>query len=210
MAVRTKATARRNTPARKQAARKIAPRSRDAIALLRADHALVLGLFEQFEKARSSDRKQTLADRICQELRIHTRIEEEILYPAARVALDDEDMLDEAEVEHAGAKDLIAQIERGKAGEDLWDAKVKVLGEYIDHHVKEEHRDMFPELRKAKLDLREIGARLEARKQELKSGTAPRAKTASGLTGSRPKGEATVEEEGFIASLAKEIGLKRA
>lgn len=210
-----KTTARKKAPARKRtAARSSAPKAKDAIALLKADHALVLDLFEQFDKARGDGRKQTLAQKICQELRVHTRIEEEILYPAARAALDDEEIIDEADVEHAGAKDLIAQIERGKPGDDLWDAKVKVLGEYIEHHVKEEHTDMFPELRKAKLDLKEIGARLEARKMELKKGAAaPRAKAASGLTGSRkgqgPKGGEAVKDEGFIAGLAREMGLRR-
>ena len=207
--------ARKKTAARKKApARKSAPKGKDAIALLRADHALVQGLFDQFEKARGNDRKGALAKKICQELRIHTRIEEEILYPAAREALREakQELIDEAEVEHTGAKDLIGQIESGKPADGLWEAKVKVLGEYIDHHVKEEHEEMFPELRKTKLDLREIGAQLEARKRELQADGAPRDR-ASGLTGSRrgqtSKKSAPVESEGFMAGLAREIGLKK-
>lgn len=206
MAARKKAAARNTAPARKSAAK-----GKDAIALLKADHALVQGLFDQFEKARGNDRKGALAKKICQELRVHTRIEEEILYPAAREALREEDLIDEAEVEHAGAKDLIAQIESSKPGADLYDAKVTVLGEYIKHHVKEEHEEMFPKLRKTKLDLTEIGARLEARKTELQAGSAAKARP-SGLTGSRRKGskKSTVAEgEGFMAGLAREIGLKR-
>lgn len=164
MAARKKSTARKQTSSRKPA---------DAIALLRADHTLVQGLFDQFEKARNNERKGALAQQICQELTVHTRIEEEILYPAARDALRDEDLLDEAEVEHAGAKDLIAQIESGRPGADMFDAKVTVLGEYIKHHVKEEHTEMFPKLRKSKLDLKALGERLQARKTQLKEGGRP-------------------------------------
>ena len=201
MAARKKATARKTTPARKSA-----PKGKDAIALLKADHTLVQGLFDQFEKARGNDRKGALAQKICQELRVHTRIEEEILYPAAREVLRDEDLLDEAEVEHAGAKDLIAQIESSRPGAELYDAKVTVLGEYIKHHVKEEHEEMFPKLKKSKLDLKEIGARLEARKTQLqKGGATPRARS-GGLTGS--KRGAKPQSEGFFAGLARDVGLK--
>src|SRR5687768_9084278 len=100
---------------------KAARRPQDAIALLRSDHSLVEDLFEQFEKARDDKRKQTLAAKICLELKIHTQIEEEILYPAARQVLPkEEDLLDEANVEHASAKDLIEQIEAGKPGDEYW------------------------------------------------------------------------------------------
>ncbi len=147
---------------------KAAGRPKDAIALLRADHALVQDLFDQFEKAREDKRKQTLATRICMELTIHATIEEEIFYPAAREALPKaEDLLDEAEVEHASAKDLIAQIESGKPGDEQWEAKVTVLGEYIKHHVKEEQNEMFPKVRNTKLDLRALGEQLAQRKEQL-------------------------------------------
>lgn len=149
---------------------KAARRPQDAIALLRNDHSVVEDLFEQFEKARDDRRKQTLAARICLELKIHTQIEEEIFYPAVRQALPkEEDLLDEANVEHASAKDLIEQIEAGKPGDEYWEAKVTVLGEYIKHHVKEEHTEMFPKVRKTKLDLKVLGEQLRSRKEELQN-----------------------------------------
>jgi hemerythrin superfamily protein len=158
--------------ARKRPASKARVKRRplDAIALLRADHAKVEALFEQFQKAREAARKQKLAQLICMELTLHTAIEEEIFYPAARAALPkEEDLLDEAEVEHASAKELIAQIEAGAPGDDKWEAKVMVLAEYIKHHVKEEHTEMFPKVRKTKLDLRALGRQLQQRKEELSS-----------------------------------------
>ena len=141
----------------------------DAIAVLRADHATVEDLFDQFEKTRNDAKKLKLAQTICAELTIHTTIEEEIFYPAARAAIRDEDMLDEAEVEHASAKELIAQIESGSPQDEKWSAKVTVLGEYIRHHVKEEQNEMFPKVRKTKLDLKALGEQLMARKAELQS-----------------------------------------
>lgn len=161
-------------PARKKgsAKAKAARRPQDAIALLRADHTLVEDLFDQFEKARNASRKQTLATQICLELKFHTQIEEEILYPAARQVLPKEaDLLDEANVEHASAKDLIEQIEAGKPGEDYWEAKVTVLGEYVKHHVKEEQNELFPKVRKTKLDLKALGEQLRVRKEELQNAT---------------------------------------
>jgi hemerythrin superfamily protein len=157
----------RKKAAKKKSARKTA-RQQDAIALLRADHSKVEDLFEQFEKARNDDRKATLAKNICLELKVHTQIEEEIFYPAVHEALPkQEDLLDEAEVEHASAKELISQIESGGPGDELWDAKVTVLGEYVKHHVKEEQNEMFPKVKKTKLDLVALGAQLEQRKSEL-------------------------------------------
>jgi len=143
--------------------------SPDALALLKADHELVQDLFEKFEKASTDKQKDTLAEQICTELSIHAQIEEEIFYPAVREAIEDEDLMDEAEVEHEGAKDLIAEIEASQAGEDKFDAKVTVLGEYVKHHVNEEQSEMFPKVRKADLDLKEIGAAMAARKAELQS-----------------------------------------
>jgi len=154
----------------------------DAIALLKADHVKVQGLFDQFEKARTESRKQSLAQEICMELKVHTTIEEEIFYPAAREAIDDNDLLDEAAVEHQSAKELIAQIEEGSPGDEMWSAKVTVLGEYIKHHVKEEQNELFPEVRSAGLDLKELGQQMLQRKQELMSefkGKANGARTSS-------------------------------
>jgi hemerythrin superfamily protein len=146
----------------------------DAIELLKADHAAVKKLFKAYEKlvkdeAESSE-KQELAEQICLMLTVHATIEEEIFYPAARAALEEQDLLDEAEVEHASAKELIAQIESASPDEELYDAKVTVLGEYIDHHVKEEEGEMFPLVKKAKLDIDQLGEEMAARKEELLAG----------------------------------------
>jgi hemerythrin-like domain-containing protein len=160
--------AKKATKKKSSSKAKVARRPKDAIALLRADHATVQDLFHQFEKARDDARKQKLAQQICMELKIHAAIEEEIFYPATREALPKEqDLLDEAEVEHASAKELIAQIEAGGPGTQMWDAKVTVLGEYIKHHVKEEQNEMFPKARKTKLDLMALGQQLQAKKDEL-------------------------------------------
>jgi hemerythrin superfamily protein len=138
----------------------------DAVALLEQDHRKVEALFEQFENAESRPEKAQLAAQICLELRLHTQIEEELLYPPAHKAAE-ADLVDEAIVEHATAKDLIKQIEGMKPSDELYDAKVKVLSEYIKHHVKEEEKEMFPQLRESNLDLTEIGDRLKTRKAEL-------------------------------------------
>lgn len=144
---------------------------KDAIALLKADHKEVDTMFKEFEKTEDDTRKQELADKICKALSVHAQIEEEIFYPAAYDALDEEgdDMLDEAEVEHGSAKDLIAQIEASSAGEPLFDAKVTVLGEYVRHHVEEEEKQLFPECRDSKMDLVALGEAMAQRKDELMS-----------------------------------------
>ena len=143
----------------------------DATALLERDHADVKKLFKEYEKLAEAeadgDERQALAERICAMLTVHATIEEEIFYPAAREAEVDDDLLDEAEVEHASAKDLIAQIQAMAPDDDLYDAKVTVLGEYIDHHVQEEEGEMFPKCRRAKMDLAGLAAALAERKSEL-------------------------------------------
>ncbi|HSE74443.1 MAG TPA: hemerythrin domain-containing protein [Dongiaceae bacterium] len=141
----------------------------DAIALLKADHKEVSDMFEKFETARST--KERLAQHICQALTVHAQIEEEIFYPAAREALgeDGKDLLDEAKVEHSSLKELIAAIEGSSPQDDLFDAHVKVLGEYTKHHVKEEEGELFPKLRKSDMDLKGIGEQLAARKKALMS-----------------------------------------
>lgn len=141
----------------------------DAITLLTEDHEQVKSMFEQYEELgdRAHASKQKLALQICTELTKHAVAEEEIFYPAVRAATKDEDMLDEAIVEHASAKDLIAQIIAMDPKDDLYDAKVKVLGELIEHHVKEEEEEMFPKARKAKLDLMALGEAIATRKQEI-------------------------------------------
>jgi hemerythrin superfamily protein len=144
-------------------------RRHDAIALLKADHRQVEGWFEQFKKSRVQRKKAQLAESICQALRIHTQIEEEIFYPAFLEAAGDEDMHHEAEVEHAGAKNLISEIEQAGPDDEYFDARVKVLAEMIRHHVKEEEKrdGMFAKARQADMPLEEIGKRLEERKAEL-------------------------------------------
>jgi hemerythrin superfamily protein len=160
-------------PAAKKAAAKTATRKKtnDAIALLTNDHKEVKQLFKEYEKlvkAEAEDEdKQALAEQICQLLTVHAQIEEEIFYPAAREALEEQDLLDEAEVEHASAKDLIAQIQQMEPSEELYDAKVKVLGEYIDHHVQEEEGEMFPAVKKSDMDLEALAEELQERKEEL-------------------------------------------
>ena len=144
--------------------------SGDAIAMLTEDHNKVKALFKQFEKLKEQDNADEeisdLVAQICAELTIHSTIEEEIFYPAVREAIDDDDLMDEADVEHASAKDLIAELETGSPGDDHYNAKVTVLGEYVVHHVKEEEGEMFPKARKA-IDAEAIGAELAARKSEL-------------------------------------------
>jgi len=143
----------------------------DAIKLLTADHKEVKAMFKAFEALKkddaSDDAKAELVHRICTALTIHATIEEEIFYPAVREAIDDIDLMDEADVEHAGAKDLIAQLEDASPGDDHYDAKVTVLGEMIDHHVIEEEGEMFPKASKV-IDTGVVGAELVARQAELK------------------------------------------
>jgi hypothetical protein len=157
--------------ARKTGVKAKAAAVQDAIALLKADHRQVEEWFEQFESTRSESRKQTLAQKVCKALEVHTQIEEEIFYPAFLEATEDKDMHHEAEVEHEGAKKLIAEIEASGPQDDYFDAKMKVLSEMIKHHVKEEEqRDgMFAEARKSDMDLQALGAQLAARKAELMS-----------------------------------------
>jgi hypothetical protein len=141
----------------------------NAIQLLSADHREVEALFEQFEKAKDDGKKEEIARQICTELKIHAMIEEEIFYPALRGKISDDD-LDEAIVEHDGAKVLINDIKAGSPEAAFYDAKVKVLQEEIEHHVKEEERqsgNIFSQARKTDVDLDALGEQMLARKQEL-------------------------------------------
>jgi hemerythrin superfamily protein len=142
----------------------------DAIGMLMADHKKVKKLFSDFKKLKEeggSDEKAALVDQICTELKVHTALEEEIFYPTVRSAIDDSDLMDEALVEHSGAKSLIAQLEDMSTEDDLYDAKVTVLGEQIEHHVREEEGDMFKKAKKADLDTTALGAKMLKRKQAL-------------------------------------------
>jgi hemerythrin superfamily protein len=139
----------------------------EATALLRADHKHVSELFEAYEKARSPAKKKDLVAQICTELSVHAQVEEEIFYPAVKQALKDKELVPEAHVEHATLKDLIAQVEGVEPDGEMFDAKVKVMSEYVKHHVKEEQAEMFPKARKTKLDMLALGERMAARKEEL-------------------------------------------
>lgn len=145
----------------------------DAIELLTQDHKEVKALFKDYERLVKADgeddEKLDIALQICMKLTVHATVEEELFYPAARDALGPHaDLVDEADVEHASAKELIAQIGASTPAEDdHFDAKVKVLGEYIDHHVKEEEGEMFPKVKKSDLDLAALGEALAGRKEDL-------------------------------------------
>jgi len=143
----------------------------DAIAMLVDDHKKVKALFAQFESLsdRSKVNKKKVSDQICRELTVHTTIEEQLFYPASRGPVKDGDMLDEAIVEHASAKDLIAEIRDMDPDDDLYDAKVKVLSEQIEHHVGEEENEMFPKVRKSKLDLVALGEQMGVLKHQLEA-----------------------------------------
>ena len=146
------------------------PGAQDAIALLTADHKEVSDMFEQFENLsdRAKATKAKLTKKICDALIAHTTIEEEIFYPAVREALKEgDDMVDEAVVEHATAKDLIQQLQEMDPDDDLYDAKVKVLSEQIDHHVEEEEEEMFKQARATKLNMVALGQEMAQRKQEI-------------------------------------------
>ena len=144
-------------------------KSLDAVALLKADHQKVAGLFEKFKSAKGDEKKKALADEICLELTVHTKIEEDIFYPACKGKIED-DLWHEAYVEHDGAKVMIAEIEAGKPGDEFYDAKMKVLSEQIKHHVKEEERraeGMFAQAKAAGLDMDVLGAKMAAEKKAL-------------------------------------------
>jgi hemerythrin superfamily protein len=159
-------TARKSTTTRKTA-------QKDAVALLKADHREVEGWFSQFEKARAEGRKAELAQKICLALKVHTQLEEEMVYPASREFVSDDEIVDEAYVEHDAAKKLIAEIEGMQPSDDMFDAKVKVLQEMIEHHVQEEEKEYFPQLQKSEMDLKAIGEQLMMRKKQLMAEMSP-------------------------------------
>jgi len=140
-----------------------------AIELLKEQHDKVKKAFKEFEKLDREDTEtqEQLVQTVCEDLKVHTTLEEELFYPAAREAIDDEDLLNEAQVEHETAKMLIEQLENMGPDDPNFRATFTVLGEYVLHHVKEEEGEMFPEVRKTDLDLEELGGRMRARMEEL-------------------------------------------
>jgi hemerythrin superfamily protein len=140
-----------------------------AIELLKEQHDKVKKAFKEFEKLDREDREkqQQLVQSVCEDLKVHTTLEEELFYPAAREAIDDEDILNEAQVEHETAKMLIEQLENMGPEDPNFHATFTVLGEYVLHHVKEEEGEMFPQVKKTDLDLEELGARMRSRMEEL-------------------------------------------
>jgi hemerythrin-like domain-containing protein len=140
-----------------------------AFAFLMRQHRAVEAHFDDFENAESDAEKAALAQQICLALAVHAKIEEELLYPQARGKIEDDDLVDEAAVEHATAKDLIAQIETMRAGDPLFDAKIKVLSEYIAHHVEEEETELFPQIKKTDIDLTAMAQQLESRSEAVEA-----------------------------------------
>ena len=149
------------------AARGAAPAAADAIAILEADHKAVGALFAAYEKAHATTGRKALVAQVCEALSLHMQIEEEVFYPAVKGVLKDKMLVPEASVEHGTMKALIAELEGVDPDGKMYDAKVKVLSEYVQHHVKEEHDEMFPQVRASSLDLGELGARMTARRDDL-------------------------------------------
>ena len=139
----------------------------DAVALLRADHQRVSALFAEYEGTRSAAKKKKIVSQICTELTVHAQVEEEIFYPAVKQALKDKLLVPEATVEHATLKALIAQVEGQTPDGEMFDAKIKVLSEYVKHHVKEEQGEMFPKAKTSRLDLAALGQQITERKAAL-------------------------------------------
>lgn len=168
MAATSKAAHKTQKTAKARRTRRTGRRDPLAISLLKKDHREVEGMFDEYEQLEKDAEKLALFNKIALALKVHTQIEEEILYPETRGEVDD-DMLDEAYVEHDGAKKLIAEIEAMKPSDQFYDAKVKVLGEYIKHHVKEEEEPggLFSQAKKSDEDLEAMGERMKARKEEL-------------------------------------------
>lgn len=160
-----KATAKK--PHRNEAKSRQADAGLSALDLLREDHDEVTDYFEELEQLEDAEEKEILALKICLALQLHAQIEEEIFYPAARKAIKKTELIDEAIVEHGSAKQLIAEIESMEVGDELHDAKVKVLGEQMRHHIEEEENELFPEVEAAKLDLEALGRQMADRKAQL-------------------------------------------
>jgi hemerythrin superfamily protein len=165
MATKRKTTASRNKKEPEQAGME----GLSAIEILEADHRQVEEFFDEYEELDDANDKEQLAVKICTALQAHTQIEEEIFYPAAREAIENSELIEEATVEHASAKKLLAEIQNMKPGEKLYDAKVKVLQEQVLHHVEEEEGELFPQVEASELDLEALGKKMAERKTALLS-----------------------------------------
>ena len=160
-----------------QTSRSRKTQAEDAIMLLTEDHKKVQKIFKDFEKIKDKgddSAKAELVQTACQELTIHAQVEEEIFYPAVREVIKEEDLIDEAAVEHASVKQLIGELESMQPGDELYDAKFTVLGEYVNHHIKEEQNEIFPKAKKGKLDLVSMAEEIHQRKQALQGMQSPR------------------------------------
>lgn len=155
------------TSAKNQQEKSSSSKALDATVLLKTDHKRVSELFADYEEANSVKEKSQIAQQICNELTVHAQIEEEIFYPAVKKALKDKELIPEATVEHATLKSLVAQIEEEEPGGEMYDAKIKVMKEYVKHHVKEEQNEIFPKAKSTDLDMKALGAKLSKRKEEL-------------------------------------------
>jgi hypothetical protein len=142
-------------------------KAQDATALLKTDHEQVSNLFIEYQQTDSKTKKKQLAEQICNELTVHAQIEEEIFYPAVKQALKDKELIPEARVEHATLRALISEVRGEEPGGEMFDAKIKVMQEYVQHHVKEEQNEMFPKAKATDLDMMELGSKMSQRKQEL-------------------------------------------
>ena len=172
----SKAKTAATTKSKARRTRRTGRRDPLAVTLLKQDHRQVETWFDEYEQLEAEAEKLALFNQIALALKVHTQIEEEILYPAERGEVED-DLLDEAYVEHASAKTLIAEIEAMKPGDEFYDAKVKVLGEYIKHHIKEEEQPggLFAQAKRGDEDLDALGEQLKLRKEQLMTELAPRA-----------------------------------
>ena len=152
-----------------QTATKAHAKEKNALELLKADHEQVTEMFSECEETPTASKKKKLATDICNALTVHAQVEEEIFYPEVQAALKDKSLIPEATVEHAVMKDLIAQIEGDQEGGEMYDAKIKVLSEYVKHHIKEEQGELFKMVKQSSLDLVELGARMAERFDDLRA-----------------------------------------
>lgn len=157
------------TPSKTKSVSKSHGREKNALDLLKADHKQVDGLFAEFEQTTAAAKKRNLAAEICTALTVHAQVEEEMFYPEVKAALKDKELVPEATIEHGVIKDLVAQIQADQQGGEMFDARVKVLSEYVKHHVKEEEKEIFPKIKQSGLDLEELGARMAERFETLRA-----------------------------------------